>query len=490
MGDGDLNNWEWECFEKWVTNDAYTVTDFGPLGGPVSKFLIRRDENLNLILETTSLNASSQQSTVPAGTVFIPSEQVKFESSILNTSAIAHGVVRKSRTDFTSESESESKEISSMTFLEGTLHQDREPVYIIEWFENMGGPFIWPHSFSDHTLRETRRIFHSPNDEIVLTSRIGSLNGLAQRISFSCAYISVEGLDLFVGFLGNIKVNTIKKPGFILYKDNPDEAIRSKIRECLSFSLGTYLIYLGFTSFDGDWSPVSFRAENASALCNDDHRLIRVPPAPLGHRFEWEINPEKLQKVVTALCAKYDLYNLQNAFWSYWHAVASPVHMTAVHFGAAIEALQNVYLKNHGTSSVMTTILDKKVWGDLSGKIHDLISALNASEEDRLLLSNKVGNLNRAPQDIIMDRFLDKIGIRIGEVEKSAWGNRNRGAHGGQVHDGNVIRIIRENKALRILMNRIILAITNGDDFYYDYYTMGRPTRELSEFIPNDRPDQ
>jgi hypothetical protein len=487
--DREFNHWEWECFEKWITKESFGVTDSGPLAGSVTEFLIRRDQNLNLILETTSFNAPNQSSTIHPETVFIPIDQVKFENPSLGYSATAYGVIRKSRSDDYSLLETKgviANEISSVIALEGLLSNEN-PEYIIEWLENIGGSFIWPHSFSDQTMGETRRIFHSPTGEIVLISRTGGEEFPQRWCYHCCARISIEGTELFIGSFHGLKANHVKKPGFILYKGNPSNEIRSKIRDCLAFSLGTFLIYLGFTSFDANWTPVSFRSESAEAINNNDIRNLSRLPGPLGNRFEWEINPEQLQKVVVGLYSKYDTYQLQSAFWSYWHAVAAPVHMTAAHFGAAIEALQNTYIKNHRTS-FKTTILDEPLWNTIYGKIIEFISTSNILGEDKQIFLNKLQNFNRAPQSILMSRFLDYIGIQIGEVEKSAWNNRNRGAHGGPVNIDNAIKVIRENKALMVLMNRIILAITNGNAQYYDYYSIGRPTRILRDTIPNESP--
>ena len=488
--DRELTNWEWECFEKWVNKEFFVVTDFGPLAGSVSEFSIRRDENLNLILNTTSINAPKQTSRISPGTVWTPSDQVKFENSLLNYSVIAHGVIQTSRSDSLILSESErsvTKETSSLTALEGILVPHSEPHFIIEWFENMGGSFIWPHSISDLTLTEKRRTLQSPKGKIVLISKTG-FEGLPQRNSNCCAHISVDGFELFVGILQDLKSNNIKKPGFILYKGNPNEEIRTKIRESLSFSLGIYLIHLGSTSFDEHWTPISFRALSAEALRNNDHRCLAILPSPLGNRFEWEINPDQLQKIVVGLYSKYDTYQLHSAFWSYWHAVAAPVHMAAAHFGAAIESLQNDYIDNHKTS-IKALILEKDVWDEIYRMIFDFISVSNVPEEDKQIFKNKLQNLNRAPQSILMNRFLEIIGIQIGEVEKLAWMNRNRGSHGGSVNSDNAIGIIRGNNALRILMNRILLAITGGNHLYLDFYTIGNagepiPIRRLGDPIP------
>lgn len=168
-----------------------------------------------------------------------------------------------------------------------------------------------------------------------------------------------------------------------------------------------------------------------------------------------------------------------------WHAVAAPIHMSAVHFGAAIESLQSAFVQDTA-KSVNKSILEDAQWEELSKKLDECITTLGAPLDKKAILSNKVRLLNNAPQSIIMNRFLEALGIQIGAAEKSAWQNRNKAAHGKSVNQDNAVQVIRETKALRILMNRILLAIGHGSDFYYDYYTLGRPTSPLGEPIPDD----
>ena len=120
----ELNNWEWECFEKFIKNESFYVTDSGPLAGSVTEFSIRRDQDLNLILATTSLNPQEQTAKFPPETVFIPSDQIRFENPSLGYSAFAYGILRKSRSDDYSLLESKgvvTKEISSVLALEGMI---------------------------------------------------------------------------------------------------------------------------------------------------------------------------------------------------------------------------------------------------------------------------------------------------------------------------------------------------------------------------------
>lgn len=477
-----MNSWEWECFKEHVTNDIFQIVDCGPLHSPITNFSIARNADLDLILETTSVGTGATNALqVPAGTVYSSKEQVKLENSN-GESVIARGVILLSEKNTWSQNsiKNETQEISLVQSLEWHGQNAREPRHTIEWLENMPGSFIWPHFVDEKTTGETRRTFRSQKDEIVLSSSIESNGG-----GRSCVHISVEGFDLFVGTVRNLKVDNISNPGFILYKGIPSEDIRSKIRNCLSFCLGTYLIYLGYTRFCEKWQPVSFSAVSAHGLSEDARRLITLPPAPLSLRYEWEITAEMLERMVASLCQNYDACNLRSAFWAYWHAIAAPVHMAAVHFGAAIESLQKAYVQHYG-ASIKTSILKDASWDDLSEKIMSCISTLDVPKEEKQILANKVNNLNFAPQSIVMNRFLDVLEIRIDAVEQSAWKNRNRAAHGGVIKPDVFVKIVRENKVLMILMNRILLAITRGSNYYYDYYTLGRPISSLADPIPND----
>lgn len=484
-GEAIVKSWEWECFEELVTSQTHAITDCGPLYGPITSFSFTRDENLKLLLETTSgLGSTTSLTPLPAGTVYCSTDQVKFESQFGST-AVAQGVIplRLQGAVGRNLPQGARRETSSVHAFEWHIQSEEEPHYVIEWLENVSGDFIWPDSIEEKSIGETQRILRSQKAEIVFAAPIDS-----KEWRRTCAHLSVEGMDLFIGASKNVKVANVSRPGFILYKGNPGEGVRRRIRDCLSFSLGTYLIYLGYTSFNENSEPISFKAVSAYALSKDDQRLLAMPPAPLGETYEWEIAAEKLERMASSLSAYYDTYNFQSVFWAYWHAVAAPIHMSAVHYGAAIESLQSACFKN-SAAPINRLILDKGAWDKLAQEIGELekhILVLDASLKEKELLTNKLKKLNDAPQDVIMGRFLDALNIQIDEVEKSAWKNRNRAAHGGSVNDAGAIKVIRENEALRVLMNRILLAIVNGSNCYYDYFTLGRPIACLANPIPKN----
>lgn len=477
-----MDCWDWEIFDSVVTDEMFAVTDHGPLFGPVTEFKLERDESLHLLLETTSAgDSTSSAPDRPAGTVYRADSEVRLKS-FTGSEALAIGVIPRShRTSWSTRSEQGvKKERSSIQALKWSRGGSTEPSYIIDWVSNIDS-FLWPHMDDSIDVGERCRTLKSPTKEMVLSAPTRS-----QQLGHTCVYLSVEGVDFFVG-TSSAKPDHVEKPGFILYCGTPDEATRSKIRDCLSFCLGSYLIYLGCTEFDSQWRPVAFNALSGHALAKDASKLISWQPAPLGTHYETEISPEILERMVSSLCRIYDEFDLESVFWSYWHAIAAPVHMKAIHFGAAIESIQTAYIRNH--PAVQTCIVeDVDLWTEIRGKFISCISEAGLSAEAEKLLINKAHTLNRAPQSMVMESFFSALGLEFGVLEKNVWANRNRAAHGGSVGGSNGHRLIRENKILQIMINRILLSLAPGtSDWYFDYYTLGRPIRMLAESIPDDR---
>lgn len=478
-----MDCWDWEFFESAMTDGGFVVSDQGPLRGPVTEFSIIRDKALDLILETTSAPGSKSNAAPPkAGTVYIATAEVQFQSHF-GTLATACGVIPRAHTQTFGRDASTgtTHERSSIHSLHWVREDSGDAQYIIEWVENMSGPFIWPDFDKVERTGEKRRTLKSQKGEIVMSVPIYS-----PESSRSCVHLFIEGFELFIG-VSKAKPEHILKPGFILYRGTPDEPTRAKIRDCLSFCLGNFLVYLGDTTFDAEWNPVSFSARSGHALVEDAANLNAWQPAPLGTRFEHEITPELLERMASSLYRIYDAYRLQSVFWSYWHALAAPVHMVAAHFGAAIESLQKAFFKASGSEGQYKIVADDKSWKDLSKKISALISATDLTEAEKRLLTGKAQNINYAPQGIVMEKLFKALGLKIDALENEVWVNRNRAAHGGGVDPEKGSRLVRENKVLHLMMNRILLAIGNGSDQYYDYYTIGRPSRRLSDPIQDDR---
>ncbi|MEY8689281.1 MAG: hypothetical protein AB9M53_05315 [Leptothrix sp. (in: b-proteobacteria)] len=481
---------EWECFDSEINSRTYTIVGHGPLFGPVTSFSIKRDKDLNLLLESTSASNSVLGAPEPAANaVYRPDGNVDFRNISLNgISAVASGIIQREYkinlpTSSTSDSASNTKtQTSIVTSLEWSNAHCNEATYIMDWIENLSNDFIWPDS-DDVDITETKiRTLGSRTNKIEIPFKTTSL-----RRSNSCVRLSVGGWDVIIGN-SRYKSSNVKLPGFILYLGLPDKEARSRIRGCLSYCFGDYFVHLGSTTYDQDWELVSFHALSAHALVEVAGDISRRPPAPLGEKYEREVDARLLSSMASGLYAAYDAYNLRTAFWNYWHAIAAPVHMAAAHFGAAIESLQRAYFKNNENSVSDRIVVNKDFWKALHDQINNLIQESSLSSEEKRLLSNKAQHLNSAPQAIVADRFFDAIGLTVGNLEKDVWKNRNRAAHGAGVTEERGIQSIRDNKILMTLMNRIMLSISKSSDCYYDYYTIHRPKRRLAEAVPDDRP--
>jgi len=114
-----------------------------------------------------------------------------------------------------------------------------------------------------------------------------------------------------------------------------------------------------------------------------------------------------LTRMVSALYKHYGSLRFGSLCWAYWQAVAATPHIAAVHFGAAIEALQAAYLEaNKG--AIKTKLIGKESWKDLSSKILKGIDELAEDETTRQILREKVGDFNKPPHGVITDRLLEE----------------------------------------------------------------------------------
>lgn len=482
---------EWEFFESEIDRRHFFVADTGPLFGPISSFDIKRDEQLQIVLTTVSEGGSQKaEGNQKINAVEIIDGEVIFQDRYSDAKVVAKGVAPGGfRTKYIGPSTnnpatSTTEQNSRISTLHWTSHKGSEgAAYTIEWLENLSGKHIWPHSdHTEETIVKEREIGKGEEAIIIRSENPSTIH------SNSCARIVIDDLTFIIGE-SRKKHAHIKNPGFILYLGIPDEETRMKVRGCLSFLLGDYLLYLGWTCFDLQWKPVSFCAVSAHALVDEATRISGRPPTPLGMTYQREIDPSILSKMVTSLLKIHDEYELRAVFWNYWHAKAAPVHMAAAHFGAAIEALQRAYFKKNGVDGSSRIVNDNNAWQTLSEQIAQCITNANLTAEEKRLLTNKARQLNSAPQSVASERFFDSLSLKIGALEKQAWGNRNRAAHGSHVPADRVAQLIRENKILMTLVHRILLSLSNASHLYYDYYTLGF-TKPTTQHLIHALPDQ
>jgi hypothetical protein len=390
-------DWEWESFDGLLNNGSFQIADAGPLRAPIRSFSIKRNEKLELLMETRAEGtATSKANAHPPGTVRLNTDTVTL-SNTAGSEVVAGGVGPYDwRTSINADSPlGDLRELSSLHSLKGTIGPHRDPKYVIDWLANVDDVFMWPDTSDDETAITKTRTLHGGDSETVLrASRKGGWH------SRKCVKLRVDGCDFFLCAAEQATAKGVSDPGFILYTGNPSDDFRDKVRRCLSFSLGTYLVYLGCSSFCEKWSLVSFQAVSAYSLGGRAFELPALPPSPLGTRFLWEIDRDILSRMVNSLYSHYDALGFGKLSWAYWHAVCATPHIAAVHYGAAVESLQRSYLKTN-KQTVQTKLVEGEDWKGMKASLKSAISGSAVGDDVKTILENKLSELNAIPQSVI-----------------------------------------------------------------------------------------
>jgi hypothetical protein len=477
-----MTGWDHEFAVQYINDGLFHVTDPGPLRAPVIDFSLRRDEGLELILETrTAPHSKSTAPEHPSGTVRITTESASLENiggvKVRLTGVIPYRV--QTSTNYRT-GQDEHVEEAKIHALEATVQSRIEGRYTIDWVENLPtSPFVWPDFAETKIETATKRKFGLGDDGITLFS-----TDSGQSSSRSAAKIVAAGNEIYVCALRRRDNDDLVKPGCIIYVGNPDEQFRKKVRTAISFALGVYLVDLGSAVYSNDWEIISFKCRSAYSIDRKVLDLVVLPPAPMGARWQHEIDRVPFARLVNAVFHNYEALDFGNLSWAYWHALCATPHIASVHFGAAIELLLRQYGAMKPDQFPRGIIADRATWKRLSGQVEETIAKLEISEEKKNALRENIGGLNRVHQRDSMEAILKDIGVVLGPDESQAWKRRNDAAHGIAMEDGEELDVIRDIKLLKVMFHRMVLRIINGADTYHDYATPGFPIRKLADPVP------
>lgn len=470
--------WE-ECLDV-LNGGHFTVVEPGPLHTPIESFTIRRDEKLRLILETAvPPNATSAAVVHPPGTVRMTTERVLLRN-IGGVDAELAGVIPFSLKSNTVGLAEKSRQESVQVHIARTNYAQGGPAtYTIDWLENLpSSPFVWPASSRVvSTTRSSRAI--ALDDGITITRENERF-----RSSNNAAKLTVEGWTFYICALDREDQAGAIKPGCIVFDGTPDDAFRKKVRTALSFALGPFLVDLGTTHYDKDWHIVSTLARSAYTLGRRAFDMGPEQLAPLGPRYLNELNPAQLNRAITALVRAFEELDLANLSWAYWHACAATPHIAPAHFGAAIESLQNAYIKSH-PGVVAESWVPRADWKTLRTNMAAAIDGATISDQAKAALKVKLATFNTVDQRPRLKAVMTAIGLQLGDDEDAAWRRRNRAAHGTPVPEGEELAAIRDMKLLKGLFGRLLLRITNAADQYIDYTSPNFEYRNLADAPPD-----
>lgn len=475
-------SWKHEFALSFLNDLHFYVTEAGPLHAPVKDFSIRRDEGLKLIIKTRCpADAKSTALERPAGTVRLNVESAELENDGGMKAKLRGLIPYRDRTTHNHRTgDSELAEEAQIHEISVPAWDDREALYTIDWVENLPTrPFAWPASIDTKTEILTTRKIGRGDDVVTLSGKQIEHSGSNHAVK-----IVVEGMDIYVCALERKDGSELKKPGCMIYVGTPDDLFRKKVRTAVSFALNVYLVELGSALYDKDWNPTSFKAISAYSIGGRVLDLPTLPPAPLGGRWQNEIDPFYMARLVNALFHNYEALDFGNLTWGYWHALCATPHIAPVHFGAAIESLIRQYAAMKPGQFPQKIIDGGDVWKTLRAGVDELISKLEIPEKKKNALRENVGGLNRVHQRDTMEAVLKDIGIEPGIDEWQAWRRRNDAAHGIAMETDEVPEAIRDIKLLKVMFHRMVLRIVNGADSYRDYATLDFPTRRLAEPVP------
>src|ERR1035437_3613765 len=474
-------SWQWESFKEIIQSYAPTIDDHGPLAGPIHHFTILRDADLRLCMRTEAPGSATEpQPRHPPGTVRINDDRVTFRTAMgLELEAIEVDATHTNR-HFEGTAPLCTTQHVKIQRLHGKFLQAQRPRYTIDWLENVPTTFLWPDNIEttrSNVVTVTLGGVPPTRPKLVMSGSSSSGGG-----SWAATQIEVEGIRLYLCEAQGLSATDAKKPGFIVYDDVPTDEFRDRIRRCLSFSIGSYLVYLGVSRFDEEWNLTDFEVVSPYSMRGQAIALPPTPPSPLGPRSVWDIDAAKLSRMVNAIYAKYDDLNFGVVSWAYWHAVAATPHIAAVHFGAALESLQRAYFSSKATPA-SSQIVDEQTWDKIRASIESSLNNSDLPSETREAFKNKIRNLNNRSQHSTSKDLVDELGLVLGKREKRAHDARHASAHGKD--DEVDVEWIRDLKLLRIRFHRILLAMTGANDGYYDYFTLNNPIRRVQDPVPD-----
>ncbi len=477
-------DWEWESFEHYMTSKEFNFTDVGPLCGPIRNFTLARNEKLTLVLDAESAaDSTSNAAQYPLGTVRLSEENATLLNATGEVTATLFGVQPHSpeRTYNVKTSGGKTRQIASMHRLKGEALNPNEAVYTIEWLSNVSRHYFWPNT-TDIDEITTKNIKLGQEDDAPVMKHKLTRGGGARN----CAKLTVAGHTLYLCHMGDEKAAKVRDPAFILYVNAPPYEIREKIRIILSYLMGSYFAYLGYSTFCKDWHLKEYEAVSSYALGGRAYEMPPCPPASMGTKFERGIDQQVLSKMATAIFTHYDDLNFRSLHWALYHALAATSHIAPVHYGAAIEALQKAYVEAN-PKKFKTALMEKEEFAKVQGAALEALETSKAEPSEKTIMTNKISNLNSKPQSRLVEEVMADLGLQLSGIEMEAWQHRNNAGHGKAAKPEDSAKLIRETKLLWVRFNRMLLAMTGASDVYIDYYSLNHPHRRLPDEVPDNR---
>lgn len=472
-----MNHWLWETFHELLNGPGFSISDSGPLLGPITKFRVERDDNRNIALHTLSRNyPRSGRSGELVGAIRPLTECVTLTSQFgFNATAKAVYPVADNAT-YDAHDGPQCWQRSYVGEIEICAQRPKPVAVTLDWLENVDRE-------SCRWVGEVIRTKQSKTDTRTVGEGASAivLKGRGGRDGHSNAALQMKigGIALFVCAITGPSKQV--RPGYILYNGAPDAEVRRRIREVVGFALGSGFVHLGSTALDKDSHLVWTTAVSGNPFGDRLFEHAAEPPAPLGQPIDGVVEQAMVDRIANALFDHYDELDFRSLSWAYWHAVCAPAHMAAGHFGAAIEAVQAAYLDARPEKKLGRIVQDKSLAKKMVKALSKTLEEFNLDQSTQEAVQNKIANINQPSGAAVSQRLMADLGLEMGPGEQAAWQRRNQAAHGKARRPEDSIPIARETELLRSLLNRLVLRIASASPTYIDRYTPGYRVRPLSQ---------
>lgn len=397
---------------SYIDGKEFFISEYGILFNPILDFSLYRDKDLSIKLKT-KLNAYSRpkHEQEADGITRLNKYTANFSNEYGDNASIfgiqSYGVTRISDDNEIS-SRCETVRIHSVDL---SINNKTFCRYGIDWIYNLPLGFIWPNILYN---------FRSENEYCGIEFEDGNVKILSSKENYSCskavATFSVKNVNVYLCLLKELENDENQKyrPGCIIYDGIMDLETRKKIRVSLSLALGVFLVDLGHTNYDNMWNALSMFARTAYSLNDYAFRMNPKPFSPLNSRNEDIFNSqylniideETLGIIVNSFVDNYDILDLNNLSWAYWHACASTPHMAPAHFGAAIESLQTAYLKKYPHNVSRERIPDD-AWQPIKDELTFVVNKSEVDDHVKLQITQQIGNLNQIGQRLLLKEFFN-----------------------------------------------------------------------------------
>lgn len=454
----------------------------GTLPVPPERLVIRRDRELNVLVEFTGdcpLPAPRRPSPVP-GTL------VQHQDLVVQT---ADGTELQLVDFADSQWSVRGMEPAKMT-VSGVVRaveakfSDEEPDFATEWVVGLAlSRWSLPDATErDHSVHVTRARGAWGLDGGVRPAR-GGVSRDHARLNIS------DGDKSFAVCIGHPeRENEALGSGFVEFEGSlPDRALRDRLRGAIGFAFGRAVHSVGWTRYTSKGDVCSARSEAAySPGGSGQLGSAALPPTHLGgEQYLTFLDSDKLARLISGLLSCHEEYELGHLYWLLWHGAAGTLDLAAGEYGSALEHLRKRYYLEENRSK-RTKLLPKPDWKRVRTRLVEVLDEEFASEDAdlehaRKIFRNKVGNLNQVPGGEGSRRFFEDLDLEIGDVEQKGMDLRNPASHGVALDPTEHANSLRRLRALQTLVNRVVLAISGGSDTYTDYSTEGFPERPLSE---------